>query len=103
MSTTTINSTLAYSSVSDGLAVIEHHHSRKTFAAQRQAALVKQRDAVQARLDNLRREIRKIQANAAMWTDEAMLREGIAKLERMGRAEHKLVDDSARLSEKIGG
>lgn len=96
-----MSSTLAYTSVSDGLTV-EHIHSRQTFAAQRRAALNTQREGVQARLDNLRKEIRKITAKAQITTDEGALRDAIAKLERMGRAEAKLVDDVARLTLKIG-
>lgn len=93
--------TIAYTSTSDGLTV-DHAHSRQTFAVQRRAALAKQRDSVQARLDSLRKEVRKIQARAGLMTDEAEIRDAIAKLERMNRAEHKLVDDIARLTAKIG-
>lgn len=94
-------SSIAYTSVSDGL-VVEHVHSRQTFAAQRRAGLAKQRDNVQARLDSLRKEVRKIGAKASLMTDETQLRDAIAKLERMNRAEKKLVEDVARLTDKIG-
>jgi RNA polymerase-binding transcription factor DksA len=83
-------------------AVVEHVHSRKTFAQQRRDALVQQRDGVQARLDNLRKEIRKVQAKAGVSDDKAFIEDAIAKLERMGRAEAKLVEDIARLTAKIG-
>lgn len=84
-------------------ATIQHHHSRQTFHAQRKAGLAKQRDHVQARLDNLRKEVRKIQAKAALMDDARQIQDAIGKLERMGRAERKLVEDVARLTGKIGG
>lgn len=86
--------------VGQDVALIEHHHPTTTFAAQRQQALVKQRSNIQARLDNLRKEIRKVQAKAE--TGVIDLAEGIAKLERMNSAEAKLVQDIARLTDKVG-
>lgn len=96
------NTTIAYTTLSEGLTV-EHVHSRQTFRDQRREALTRQRDGAQARLDSLRKEVRRIQARAALLTDEAQLRDAIAKLERMGAAERKLVEDIARLNAKIGG
>lgn len=98
---THISSTLAYTSVSEGLTV-EHHHSRETFAAQRKAGLTAQRHGVQTRLANLRTEVHKIQVRTSTLTDETALRETITKLERMALAERKLVDDITRLTDKIG-
>ena len=85
----------------DNTTIVEHVHSRKTFAQQRRDALTRQRDALQTRLGSLRKEIRKVTAKAEVTTDATLIQDAIAKLERMGRAEAKLVEDIDRLTTKI--
>lgn len=82
--------------------IIEHNHSRETFAAQRKAALAKQRDGVKSRLDNLRSEVASIRVKAlADSTSAETAGDLLAKLERMSVTERRLVDDVARLNAKI--
>lgn len=97
-----MSSTLAYTSKSDSL--ITHIHSTKTFSVQRRDALIKQRSTCQARLDNLRKEIRRIMNSleTGKVTGTTAVDEAFEKLARMGRAEAKLLSDITRLSSKIG-
>lgn len=77
---------------------------RAEFKAAMQAALTRQRDGIQTRLDGLQAEIKKVFAEleTGKITGEARIDEAFGRLSRMGGTEKKLVGDIARLTAKIG-
>jgi hypothetical protein len=79
--------------------------AREVFLAQRRKALEHQRDQVQARLDGLQKEIRKVIAKleAGKIQGETAVNDAFERLQRMGGTEAKLISDVTRLNNKIGG